>query len=291
MPIPTIDPTKNVREVRSDYYTGEITGYIYSGDSIRTKEQTDFYQKKLNQTEAQKDYGPFTWMLYNSQDGILKNLTASTITRLIYMATFLGYDGYLVHDNYKTLTKEQLKKKINVSNREFNYFWKEVTIDNKIIYEDNTRVFIDKNYFMKGELSENIIKNNDIIRIAAKGVRSLYENVDTTRSHKSLSYLFKIIPFINKEWNIACKNVSEKERDFIDCMPISEFCNIVGYDKSKAKRLINTLSKITFNGEHALVYVTMDFKINEAKIVMNPNLYWAGSNWEHVKYLSGWFSS
>lgn len=81
------------------------------GDSVRRSEQINFYQKKLQQTEMQKDYGLFIWMLYNSEDGIFNNLTQSTITRLIYMSTFLGHDGYLVHDNYRTLKKEQLKAK------------------------------------------------------------------------------------------------------------------------------------------------------------------------------------
>lgn len=81
------------------------------GDVTYTKKQRDFYFMKLQQTEAQKDYGPFVWMLYHSGEGIFDTLTQSTVTRLIYMSTFLGYDGYLVHDNYKTLTKEQLKKR------------------------------------------------------------------------------------------------------------------------------------------------------------------------------------
>lgn len=260
------------------------------GDSVRRSEQINFYQKKLQQTEMQKDYGLFIWMLYNSEDGIFNNLTQSTITRLIYMSTFLGYDGYLVHDNYRTLKKEQLKSKIGVSDREFNSFWKEISIDNKIVYEENKRIFINKDVFMKGELPKKAIKNKDIIRLAVSGVRSLYENVDSIRSHKNLSYLFKIIPFVNKEWNIVCKNPKEKEREFIDYMTISEFCKAVGYDTSHARRLINALSLITFNGQPALIYVTLDFNINKSKIVMNPNLYWAGSDWSNVKYLSYWFN-
>ena len=259
------------------------------GDSVRRSGQVDYYQMKLQQIEAQKDYGPFTWMLYNCEDGLFKNLTQSTITRLIYISTFLGYDGYLVHDNYKTLKEEQLKKKIGVSDREFNSFWKEISIDNKIVYEDNKRIFINKDIFMKGELPKKVIKSKDVVRLAVGGVRALYENVDSVRSHKNLSYLFKIIPFVNKEWNIVCKNPKEKEREFIDYMTISEFCEAVGYSKSHARKLINTLSTITFNGQHALIYITMDFNIDKSKITMNPNLYWAGSDWNHVKYLAYWF--
>lgn len=259
------------------------------GDSVRRSGQVDYYQMKLQQIEAQKDYGPFTWMLYNCEDGLFKNLTQSTITRLIYISTFLGYDGYLVHDNYKTLKKEQLKKKIGVSDREFNSFWKEISIDNKIVYEDNKRIFINKDIFMKGELPKKVIKSKDVVRLAVGGVRALYENVDSVRSHKNLSYLFKIIPFVNKEWNIVCKNPKEKEREFIDYMTVAEFCDAIGYNKSNARKLINSLSSITFNGEHALIYVTLDFNIEKSKITMNPNLYWAGTDWSNVKYLSYWF--
>ena len=71
---------------------------------------------------------------------------------------------------------------------------------------------------------------------------------------------------------------------------IAEFCKAVGYNPAHARRLINTLSLITFNGQPALIYVTLDFNINKSKIVMNPNLYWAGSEWSNVKYLSYWFN-
>jgi hypothetical protein len=64
---------------------------------------------------------------------------------------------------------------------------------------------------------------------------------------------------------------------------------MIGYNTSNARKLVNSLSAITFNGESALVYVTLDFAVNKSKIVINPNLYWAGSNWENVKYLSYWF--
>lgn len=283
---------KYYKEIESTGEFVEVNNVVElnPGDSVRRKEQEMYYQMKLQQTEAQKDYGPFTWMLYCGENGILNNLTQSTVTRLIYMATFLGYDGYLVHDNYKTLKKDQLKQKINVSDREFNSFWKEIAIDNDIVYEQNTRIFMNKNIFIKGELSKKVIKNKEIVRLAARGVRALYENVDSVRSHKNLSYLFKIIPFVNKEWNIVCKNPKEKERELIDYMTISEFCESIGYSKANARKLINMLSGITFNGQSALIYVTMDFNINKSKITMNPNLYWAGTDWNNVKYLSYWFN-
>ena len=289
MPLPKLDENKTVVGIISDIHTGQPIDYFYEGDSIRTKEQSDYYQMKLHQTEEQKDYGPFTWLLYNCGNEIFENLSQSTITRLIYMSTFLGYDGYLVHDNYKTLKKEQLKKKINVSEREFNSFWKEISVDNNIVSEGNSRIFMNKDIFIKGELPKRIIKSKDVVRLAAKGVRALYENVDSVRAHKNLSYLFKIIPFVNKEWNIVCKNPREKEREFIDYMTVAEFCDAIGYNKSNARKLINSLSSITFNGEHALIYVTLDFNIEKSKITMNPNLYWAGTDWSNVKYLSYWF--
>ena len=262
---------------------------LEEGDTVRTKAQQDFYQMKLRQTESQKDYGPFTWMLYNCGNEIFSNLRASTLTRLIYISTFLGYNGYLVNDNYTILTKEKLKRKINISNTDFYDFWNEIVSFN-FIYEEDNKIIMNKNVFTKGELTKNIIKNYDVVRLAVNGVRALYENVDSVRSHKNLSYLFKIIPFVNKEWNIICKNPKEKNRELINYMSIPEFCVAIGYNKSNARKLINTLSMITFNGQPALIYITMDFKIEKAKIVINPNLYWAGTNWENVKYLSYWFN-
>lgn len=283
------EPTRNLGII--DLNTGTLLGQFEEGASIISKKQKDYYQMKLQQTEAQKDYGPFTWMLYNCGQEIFKDLTASTITRLMYMSTFLGYDGFLVYDNKKTLKKDALKKKLGVSNQEFSSFWKETAVDNNIVYEDNTRIYMNKKIFLKGVLPKEISKNHDVIKLAANGVRTLYENVDSVRSHKNLSYLFRMIPFLNKEWNILSKNPNEKEREFIEYMTMSEFCDEIGYNKSHARRLVNSLSGIRFGGQPALLYVTLDFAINKTKIVMNPNLLWAGTQWENVKYLSYWFNS
>lgn len=261
------------------------------GDSVRTKNQKDYYRMKQMQTEAQQDYGPFTWMLYNCEQEIFKNLTPSTITRLIYVSTFLGYNGFLVHDNGRTLKKDALKKKLGVSNQEFSSFWKKVSVNNNIIYkEEDSRIYMNKDIFIKGTLPKKVIKNKDIVRLAANGVRTLYENVDSVRAHKNLSYLFRMIPFLNKEWNILCKNPYETEREYIKYMTMGEFCDEIGYDRTNARRLINSLARIRFNGQPALLYVTLDFAVTETKIVMNPNLLWAGIQWDNVKYLSYWFN-
>lgn len=95
---------------------------LNEGDRVSSKKQVDYYYMKLHQTEQQKDYGPFTWMLYNCGQNILPGLTQPTITRLIYTSTYLGYDGFLVTDNGKTMTKAMLKRKLGIGKMNFSTF-------------------------------------------------------------------------------------------------------------------------------------------------------------------------
>lgn len=268
-----------------DLCTGELIKELYEGDSIRTKEQDDYYWKNRYQTELQKDYGPFVFLLYTMKENLKFNIADASLTRLIYLSTFLCYKGYLVTDNGVSINKRICKEKLGLSENTFSLFWNEMLDNNILRYEDD-RIFINRDMFAKGKLS----KDENAIRLNCETIRYLYEHCQNVSSHKKLSYLFKIIPWVNQEWNIVCWNPDEIERNKLKYMTMGDFAEKIGYDRSNAKRLAKILSEVTFhkygeyNKKHAFLYVVdKDFSPDQWVIVMNPSVYYGGKNYKNVR--------
>ena len=275
---------QDITGILIDPHTGEQIANLYLGDSIRRKEQDDYYRFRAHQTEMQKDYGPFTWLLYTTKEDLDFNISDANLTRLIYLSTFLHYKGYLVDKHGNSISKGICKEMLGLSEYTFCIFWNEM-IDNYILTYDNQRIFLNKNIFKKGKLK----KDEQAIRLNCATIQYLYEHCQSVNGHKKLSYIFKIIPWINLEWNIVCWNPEEKERKFIDYMTLGDFAEKVGYERKNAKRLAKDLSDVKFKKpkeyehKHAFLYVINEcFNPEKWVIVMNPMVYYGGTDYKKV---------
>ena len=64
MPLPKLDENKTVVGIISDIHTGQPIDYFYEGDSIRTKEQSDYYQMNPNLYWAGTDWSNVKYLSY-----------------------------------------------------------------------------------------------------------------------------------------------------------------------------------------------------------------------------------
>ena len=56
-----------------------------------------------------------------------------------------------------------------------------------------------------------------------------------------------MMPYVNVQWNIVCHNPLEDHLEMIEPMTLGEFCDVIGYDRTHAQRLLDNYRKITFN--------------------------------------------
>lgn len=261
---------------KTNLETGEVTD---AEGVFISKEQSDAY-RKIKKT--QDEYGAFTWLLFNNTQELLPNVSPANITRLMYVSTFLGYNGYLLTANNKIMTKEGLQKQLKLSKNMFYNFWKEMLNEN-IFCEKDDKIYLNNTLFGKGS-AKNI--NTDFTRLYVDGIRYIYENCEDAKQHKTLCYLFKVIPYINKQFNIITKNdINIKERDEIIPMTVPEFGGLVGIDNSHSRRLINILRTIQIDAEYAFVLVSYG---DDTYMCINPHIYYAGSNWYTVQGIANW---
>ena len=246
-------------------------------------------QKALKQMEY-KEYGYFIWGRYQLTQPYAEKLSGATITRLMLLATYIDDSGALMSDNHggrgnkkEPLDKKMMQNILKLKDKTFARFWSELC-DNQLISEHDEKYYLSQDMFAKGELTKDklpIMANQDhfITRLYIDSIREIYEKSKTS-THATLSYIFRMIPFVNRKYNVLCRNPLEEDFDKIDYMTVGDFCEQVGYDRSQAARLFHELYKPTFmtkKGERfAVRYVSgKDLRKGSFYIFVSPYVYYA----------------
>lgn len=280
---------------------GEVYRYELVDDHERKKKfaikaaDSQYREEAIQRyLETRKDYGNFIWGIYEVTTELHPEVSPSNLTKLIYLATYLSFDGSLrwgkAH-GHRPITKKDCETILYVSPRTFDAFWKEM-IDNDILAEDplSNGILMNPSYFAKGKIDVTVEFGAEYTktRIFVDGVRALYTKTDT-RYHKSLSLIYRIMPFVNRMYNIVCKNPFETDINKVEPLSLKEIGSFLGYDEKNLNRLTKTIYEIKFfadgKEQTAVRYVTADRKRYEMYI--NPLVYYGGPNRSEVQILSG----
>ena len=124
-------------------------------------------------------------------------------------------------------------------------------------------------------------------------MRKLYHAV-SGKYHKQLGHLFKLLSFINREWNVLCDNPFETELEKVELISMADFCALTGYgDISNASRIKKAYNAVKFDVDGkkqrfcTFVYDGIDDRT--AKICVNPEIFYVGSNQSRVDVLTLFF--
>lgn len=241
--------------------TEDILVALQAGDMVRRKKQIEYGKIAYN---AKTNNGNFVWLLFNYGKDLFPNISAANLTRLMYAATFCNSDGSI-------MSKSLLRKQMKLNRARWSEFWTEMT-ENNILYEEDDLVYVAPEFVVKGSIDTN----KNYTRLFCEYVQQLYEGCDSANAHKQLSYIFKIIPFINRRTNTVCLNPMEQNEQNIQSMRLGDFCDAVGYERKNARRLASELLKIRINGELAIGFFVSSMDEKSWILVANPKLYFGG---------------
>lgn len=234
---------------------------LKEGDRIYHKENIEL--AKIQYT-AKNENGNFVWLLFKYGENLFPHLSAANLTRLMYAATFSDHDGFIMN-------KQSLKEHMGLNRTRWAEFWNEATWNN-ILYERNGNIYINQTMFYNGSISTE----QNYTRLFCEYIQKLYEQCNSADTHKQLSYLFKIIPFVNRRTNAVCFNPTEQYEEKIKFMRLGDFCDAVGYDRKNARRLAKELLKIRINNELAIGFFVTDMSEDKWIMVINPKVYFGG---------------
>lgn len=274
--------------------TGEVTPAVIhllpAGTLCYTPESQERYKKRKAEERKEKfrrlknnELGKFFFTPISES---FNGLTPETVTRLIYLNTFIGYDNKLKLTERTPMKYKDIQDVLKTSKSTTLRFWKEVTP--KYLGTDSEgNVISNCNIFKKG-----VIKDGEKVvscqRLYIEGIRRLYEAVEL-RNHRQLGFFFKLLPFINIEYNLICRNPHETDLERIELISMEEFCAFIGYDIAHVSKLINIYSCIRFNvGGRMEKFCAITCNGNNrqsARIFINPHILYCGSDYTKVEVL------
>ena len=243
-------------------------------DERKKKEQEEYFKSKRNGKKQS-----FTFVSVSEEfDGV----SAANLTRLIFLSTYLSYhDNEIRVTERRKLTRNELSCVLCVSDSTADRFWKEV--NPKYITEDESgELKLNQDVFVRGKMKGLMAF---YIKVFAKGMRDLYISVPKSK-HKALGYIFAMLPYVNVEHNILCRNTDETDINCIEPMSMQEFCKKIGYDYRHVDRLHNIFKSLTFDvgdGKQELFCsIIKNEYTGKQLMIVNPRVFYSGNNAEAV---------
>lgn len=285
--------------INTDMTEEEYVAYRAAIQKEQEEKATKLY-KGAQMKEECKPYGTFVWVLYKVGKMLFEGrISDATLTRFMYLSTFTRYrnpkdkkddrkrkvringvDMYgLITDNKVAITKSLAEKILRVSAKTLNAFLEECVTADMMYVDKEGKLYVSTKFIMCGEYSNSGISDTtDSMRLYCDTVRELYIK---TKPNKlaTLSYLFLMIPYLNKEWNVLCYNQYEENLDNVKMMTLNDYCGIIGYGKHNAARFSKKLTSIVVGNEYA---ISVNSFGNNTFVFVNPRIFYAGRNHEKV---------
>ncbi len=274
--------------------TGEITDAVETvlpvGTISYTPEQQERYKERKaleNRAYLQRANNTELGHFYFANKGEPFNaVSPENVTRLIYLNTYANYDGVLMLTERTPMKKSDLPKVLGLSVATVSRFLKDVAPD-YIMENGDGLILPNRDIFMRGTLDRKANRSM-YQKIYIEAVQRLYKAVPI-KNHRQLGYLFKLLPHINIEYNLICRNPDETELEKVELISLAEFCNMVGFDVAHIGKLLRIYSNLLFDVDGQMerfCAIAYDgIQKSNAKIIVNPHILYSGSDYRRVEIL------
>ncbi|MDA3732127.1 hypothetical protein PBV87_11595 [Niameybacter massiliensis] len=198
-------------------------------------------------------------------------------TRFLYLCSYMNYEDCFLVDDKSThknkLTKKEIASILKLGKSEFAETIS-ILLENKLIIECNGGYIINNEYAIKGEVGKSKDNIGNYTRVFDQGIRELY-NQCSAKQHRRLYCLFALLPYINLKYNVVTvSDVSEENYEEVVAMNMKGVCDLVGYDKTKSKRLEKELLQLKIGGKDVIAITK---RSAGSVIKVNPAIYYAGT--------------
>lgn len=259
--------------------TGEVCTYtkpVYDKEIHEENKRLILSEKELHQY-INEEIGNFYFLFYKKLEDV--DMQDQFKLRFIYLSSFIDY-------NYGDLVEKQGREKIKLSfdgirtllNLSCSETRKTIKafIENGLIEKNNTYYTMSTEYCIKGVNKK--VKNN-CTRVFIDTIRNIYENTKST-NHKQLYMFFKLLPFVNVQYNVITNNIHAEIHGDIIPLNMKEISSILGIDKSNSSKLYKNLQKFMIGDE----FTICKHEINKMEAYsINPRLYYMGTDIDKLK--------
>ena len=257
-----------------------ITPEDFAANIERKRQQREFFLHK----QIMGQLGKFCFLAINSS---LNCLPPATAARLIYLSSYLRYGTDCLYITQRTPMKvSDLQKVMGLSNATIRRFLEEVC-PSYLSADHDGDLHINTSVFRRGALPKKD-GLGAFQKVYIEAIRNLYRATPIS-NHKQLGYIFLMLPYINIQYNVLCKNPYETDILHVEPLTVREFCELIGHSYSTVARLREAYSRIRFtvNGQQELfcAFVSDGNSLDDARIFVNPHVFYSGTDPERVEVL------
>lgn len=279
--------TLHITEVSEE--TGEAVTYtkaVYSPEGqskLDENKQIKLSEKELH-VYLKEEYGNFFFYFYNVLDTY--DIKPQYKVRFLYLASYLDFNNDLLvaKDEYGLkiqLNKPLMRDILKLKDTEFKSTLKTL-IDSGLMIKDGSHYKINTVCSIKGNAPNT---KQLYTRLFIKSIRELYDMCDA-KNHKQLYYIFKILPYVNLQFNMVCHKTDCDIMKNIEPINITDLCRLIGYKETNSTRLWNTIRGFKIGEDYVVCKHSVD---KQEFITINPRIYYAGTRIENISYLTSIF--
>lgn len=269
-------------------------GEIISSDVIGTNDAIKYVrppkegskEKHYKKNEEQigimsQELGGFYFMLYFENKELFDGrIDEKHISRLIYLATYLDYESNRLVErkgrSNEILVEKDIKAKLKLDKKTYRTFIDEVVAKNLLMFR-NDGIYLSERFFCKGKCPRD---GRQFSRVYISTVRQLYTQI-SPRQHKTLSYLFKLLPYCDFEYNVITKHPNQEDamKYRMNKTDVAEILNIDYKAYINIEKALENL-EITIMGEEYYVLCSVSVRCGKEKkdfYAVNPLLFNSGN--------------
>lgn len=218
---------------------------------------------------------------YKTAKDTFGDLSAVNLARLMFIATFLGDDGYLIKSTYNSTTKKsgfrsitwaELRKEMKLNDTTIDTTLTELTKKKYLVRKDD-KIYLNEDYFPLRKNIDKIIKSkeNDVIifQFSKSVIKNLILNNPSCK-HEIIGRIFRLLSYVNRYNYYVCKNPNEQYLNNLQFMTGKDIFDILQYD-GYMKNQTKYWNKINCFKIESKVISAQEIIIPEVKGDLNQN--------------------
>ena len=241
---------------------------------VAGKDERVITQKMIEHLERERkrreDLTDFVWVKFQYNQPLYPTIKSNVVAKMFCLATHTNKDGF-------TATRQNIRIILNGINDGLVTELVSVLNEQGIMTPDRGGKYrVNRECFYRGDMDKC---EENHIRLFTEATRALYRSVKPTEQCY-MAYIMQMIPFVNRQTNILCRNQTEQSIECTEYMKLKDFCAIMGMDVTHTSRIRRQLLKLRINGELAVGFFndtdSMELLPNGKYVVVNPTLYFGG---------------
>lgn len=215
-------------------------------------------------------------------------VTAANLGRLVYLSTYCDYNNRLMLTENRTMSRRDLPEVLNLGERKTRDFIHDM--DEYIKFNDDG-IYISDDFLYRGEKKER--KYNHKMKLFNKSVQDLYKSLKP-KNHKYFGFIIQLLPYVNRKYNIICKNPDEVDIDKIESMSLTDIAVKLNYEKSNSGKLLEILTGLLFDASGyqqsacSIIYHEGNGQ-SGYDLIFNPRLLYIGEDYRNVEAFCKFF--